>query len=54
MQRLSQYPWHINDIRAEQVFGKKNKKLELYSPGLFVTDVEINEKSFSTVVVTVP
>ena len=33
---------------------KKNKKLELYSPGLFVTDVEINEKSFSTVVVTVP
>ena len=30
MQRHSQYPKHINDIRAEQVFGK-NKGLELYS-----------------------
>ena len=32
MQRRGQYPRHINDIRAEQVLGKKNKRLELYSP----------------------
>ena len=33
MQRCTQYPRHINDIRAEQVFEKKNKWPELYSPG---------------------
>ena len=33
MQRRGWFPRHINDICAKQVFGKKNKKLELYSPG---------------------
>ena len=33
---------------------EKNEKLELYSPGAFVTYVETYRKSFSTVVVMVP
>ena len=33
---------------------EKNKKLEVYSPGAFVTHVEICGKSVSTVVVMVP
>ena len=33
MQRCGQYPRYINDICAKQVFGKKSKGLELYSPG---------------------
>ena len=33
---------------------EKNEKLELYSPGAFVTYVETYGKSFSTVVVMVP
>ena len=32
MQRRGWYPRHTNDIHAKQVFGKINKKLELYSP----------------------
>ena len=40
-----------HDVRAEQVFGKKNKVLSYIQQGAFVTYVEINEKSSSTIVV---
>ena len=33
---------------------QKNKNLELYLPGVFVTFVEIYKKGFSTVVAMVP
>ena len=54
MQRRSWYPRHVNDIRAEQVFGKKTRRLSYIHREAFVTYVEIYTKGFSTVVVMVP
>ena len=52
--RRSQYPRHINDIRAEQVFEKKTNGLSCIHQEVFVTYIEISQKNSSAVVVTVP
>ena len=54
MQRRSWYLRYINNIRPEQVFEKITKGLSCIHQEVFVTYVEINGKTSSTVVVTVP